>query len=204
MELITWTSFRHDGSRIEARVERDDFEEELRLARELKKDMDADITAKETEAVVRFPTPAGCSWEDIHVRVISNEAIEISARGVKKRYTFAELGFEDGRKGDIPDLQWPVLVDVLGRSAAIPTTGVQDPSKLGKLKKKVSIIRKRLCDVVGLADDPFERFVYRKGWNARFTTSDARLGEGLTTEERLRGGGKKQSDPFWPSDGDAS
>ena len=200
--LITLTSFRPDGSRVEARIEHDDVDEELRVARELKKEMDAHKTTNQIKAVVRFPTPEGCTWGDIHIRVISNEAIEISAKGARQRCNFAELGFKDGRKGDIPDQQWRLLVDALGKFGVIPTRGLHDSSKFGKLKKAVSIIRKRLRDVVGLPDDPFEPFVARKGWKARFMTSDARLGDGLTTEERLRGGGKKPSDPFWSSDGD--
>ena len=34
---------------------------------------------------------------------------EFEARDIRKTYTFAELGFKDHRKGDLPDTRWPIL-----------------------------------------------------------------------------------------------
>ena len=43
------------------------------------------------------------------IQFVSDDSVRILARGTNKTFTFSDLGFADGRKGDRPDMQWNLL-----------------------------------------------------------------------------------------------
>ena len=126
-----------------------------------------------------FDNPADLKWEEVVIRVFSNEAVEVLLRAQRKRFTFAELGFKDGRKGDVPNRLW-TLLHVMAEHQSIPAN-----SSAGDfVKKAVSDLRGRLKDLFEIDDDPFAPYRSGAGWVPKLTITDARQGEGLTAEER--------------------
>ncbi|MGD0827804.1 MAG: hypothetical protein ABSA09_06920 [Desulfobaccales bacterium] len=51
----------------------------------------------------------GTRWEDIEITLLSNEMVRIKTPAREERYTYAELGLSDKRKGDAPTLLWGLL-----------------------------------------------------------------------------------------------
>lgn len=82
-------------------------------------------------------------------------------------HRFAEAGFEDRRKGVVPDDGWVVLT-ALARLGGVLGTGDRLTTKPGDLKQKVSALRKRLRALVGIEADPFHPTGRGKAYRARF------------------------------------
>ncbi|RJP75715.1 MAG: hypothetical protein C4524_11510 [Candidatus Zixiibacteriota bacterium] len=125
----------------------------------------------------RFPSPPGLRWEEVVISFVSNDSIKIQAQGTSVRFTFAEIGFKDGRKGDLPDSLWIFFRDALAANGGeirwkTKLTGGQR----GKEKAKISELRRRLKMIIEISDDPF--FPYRKthAYKTKFTLIDARFG----------------------------
>ena len=59
----------------------------------------------------KFPFVDGTNWEDIRIEFDSAESLIISAKGVRKKYTFAEIGFKNDNTQK-PQLLWYILMDL--------------------------------------------------------------------------------------------
>ena len=57
-------------------------------------------------AIEQFSSIKDLRWEEVTFTVLSNESVRIKARNISKAYTFAELGFKDGRTPDKPTKVW--------------------------------------------------------------------------------------------------
>ncbi|RJQ74156.1 MAG: hypothetical protein C4519_17170 [Desulfobacteraceae bacterium] len=134
------------------------------------------ITAEQTPKSI-FPSPPDLRWEEVVISFVSNDSIRIQARGKSERFTFAEIGFKDGRKGDLPDSIWKFFRDGLAANGGeIHWKTKLDSTDKGKLKAIISKLRARLKSITGLKEDPF--FPYRRthGYNTKFTLIDSRYG----------------------------
>ena len=60
-------------------------------------------------AAKHFPTPAGASWTDVEIVLISPSEAEIQVGTVRGRYTFATAGLADKRDGKRPLREWRML-----------------------------------------------------------------------------------------------
>ena len=111
------------------------------------------------------------------MRFTENEVVEISVRDETDLYTYAEMGFKDGRTGG-PDLQWVVLRDAFARrSGEILVEDVGEEGFVDKLKHKITPIRKRLRYFFGLQDDPFDSYRARPhGYKTKFLISSSLYG----------------------------
>src|SRR5262249_19532987 len=140
---------------------------------------------------VTFPSPPDLGWEEVTIRFVSDTAVQIRAGDVSRDYTFAEAGFKDGRSAEKPDKLWLLLrvfarVDgeltreMLQKLAENPGRPPAPVKKLAEnigrapaaVKTAVKELRKRLCALVGIDDDPFHPYWKVKAYKVKFTLLD--------------------------------
>lgn len=129
---------------------------------------------------VRFPSFSGLRWEEVAMEFVSNDSIKVTARKRSKRYTFAELGFKDGRKGDLPDTVWGILRAIAKAGGSIDWDSKIEPEEKRRLKPAVAKIRKRLITFMRIKDDPFHPYRKQKAYMPKFALSDSRTSEPAT------------------------
>jgi hypothetical protein len=107
------------------------------------------------------------SWEEIEIRFLSEERVQIIAGSETTTLNYAEFGFEDGRS-EKPNLAWIALrsLATLGGTISQPNSG-QDWSSV---EKRMQEIRKVLRTHFSLSDDPLP-FVEDVGYRACFKIS---------------------------------
>ena len=47
-----------------------------------------------------IPVPEGTTWEDVSIRFVSDERVQVTAGSTTPTLNYVELGFEDTRKGE--------------------------------------------------------------------------------------------------------
>lgn len=136
---------------------------------------------KKEQTLTLFPTPTNTTWKQISIRFTSNDAAKIKAGDVTKKVTFAEMGFKDDRKGDMPDSLWGFLKNGFGKHNGEISFETEIPRKDRlRLKKNVQSIRKRLKTYFGIAEDPFESYRKVGAYRTKFQIADDSQGEGYT------------------------
>ena len=118
-----------------------------------------------------FQSMTDLRWDEIVIQFITPEAVKICARRVRARHTYAEMGFKDGKSRDAsPDSVWRILRDIFARAQGEVSweTDLSDADR-SKLKKVVSILRKRLQAFFGITDDdPFYSYKQKKMYKTKF------------------------------------
>lgn len=115
----------------------------------------------------RLPIPKNIFWEDVSIRFISDESVEIRAGtplGVKN---FIELGFKD-RRSDKPDYKWEALKLLAKNGGEISW---KDKSASLKWKPHIKTLRKRLRNYFDIQDDPFYSYRRSGGYKTKFSIS---------------------------------
>jgi hypothetical protein len=120
-----------------------------------------------TRTSAAFPTPPGTTWEQVEV-LVEERRVVVRVGDVSRSYGFTEAGFEDRRKRDMPDKAWLVLT-TFARFSGVLGTGDTLATKPGDLKKSVSNLRTRLCDLLGISTDPFAPVRKGQSYRTRFT-----------------------------------
>ena len=102
-----------------------------------------------------FPTPPGTAWQEVMVWV-TDLTVTIEAKGLRRDFTFVAAGFEEKRKGDVPDAIWALLKVFAMRGGVIPYDGTDlDHNTRMNLKQYVTELRKRLRAVIpNIGRDP--------------------------------------------------
>jgi len=119
---------------------------------------------------VVFPKIDDLHSSEVEIAFVSNESILIKARGQHRRFTFAEAGFKDRRKGDLPNSAWAALLDL----AESNTNSLGD--KHGGTKRLAYQIRRRIKTLVRMEDDPIPYDKKAKRYQLAFRLSDERNG----------------------------
>jgi hypothetical protein len=115
-----------------------------------------------------FPTPAGVTWQDVRLAVGEHQ-LQIDVRGKRKTFTFQEAGFEDRRRGAIPDRLWHLLRTFARCGGVIAfDTNRLDKSGRDNLKQNVSKLGKRLAALLLLEGSPFKNSRLSRRYEARF------------------------------------
>lgn len=122
-----------------------------------------------------FATPQGASWDEPRI-IVSDLDLEIEVRGKRDKFTFAEAGFEERRKGNVPDRLWRLLKIFALRGGIVPFDDPEltsDPSNKLKqnLKQNVRQLRQRLCSLLQIDGDPFKDARKTRRYEARFKIS---------------------------------
>ncbi len=160
---------------IVSEFEKEDREKAEKILKLSKKDKTKEVTKpplskpSSKEPLVKFPTPPGTRWEDVRIGIVSNDSIKITAKEVHKRFTYAEIGFKDGRKGDLPDKQWDVLKDFAEANGEISWGSKWTRPRL---QKRIQTIRKRLQAIMDINDDPFYPYQTTKSYKTKFKIED--------------------------------
>jgi hypothetical protein len=120
-----------------------------------------------------FPTPAGTTWEQVHLTV-EDHHVRVQVGEVVERFGFGEAGFEERRKTGVPDHAWRTLT-LLAQYSGTLGSGDRVTTKKGEVKQVVSVLRGRLKALLGIEADPFHATAKGQPYRARFTV---RLGSG--------------------------
>lgn len=131
----------------------------------------ASPAARPKTAAGTFPTPPGTTWEDVEV-VVEDLRLVVRVGNVARAFGFAEAGFEDRRKGNVPDEVWELL-RLLARLGGTLGTGDRLTTKTAELKQRVSVLRGRLRALLGLDADPFHPAGRGRAYRARFAVRSA-------------------------------
>ncbi len=117
---------------------------------------------------LRIEVPPGTKWENIQMRFLSRETVEITTPDSRRLCNFAELGFEDRRTSGAPNTAWVFLRQLaLAKDNEIKRP-VGEPAKV---EKAVQALRKRLKDLFGLGDDPLRPYRQVKHYAPKFKLS---------------------------------
>lgn len=102
-----------------------------------------------------YPTPAGVGWRDVTLSMTDTH-VTVEAKRRSIDYSFAEAGFEEKRKGQVPDAIWGLLQVFSMRGGMIPVSDdLLDHSTRTNLKQYVTELRKRLRALIPAIDgDP--------------------------------------------------
>jgi hypothetical protein len=103
-----------------------------------------------------FPTPSGAAWEDVRL-VVAQHGLRVEIGGRRRQFTFQEAGFEDRKRGGVPDGLWALLRVFALRGGVIPFDSPDLPAdERAKLKQKVSRLGKRLTALLNIDGRPFK------------------------------------------------
>ena len=117
---------------------------------------------------LRIEVPPGTKWENIEVRFLSDETVEITTPDSHRLCNFAELGFEDRRKSGAANTAWVFLRELARAKDNEIKRPVREPAKV---EKAVQALRKRLKDLFALGDDPFRPYRQVKHYAPTFKLS---------------------------------
>ena len=143
----------------------------------VERELSKEKVEKELEPIARFPSPKNLKWEEVNVTFVSNETLEIRARGIIKKYNFAQLGFQDSRKVDSPNTLWRLLKDYFASEyLEIAWERSNLPLDLMKnMQKRVSRLRKHLKEIMGIEEDPFSPYREVRAYSPKFSIRDQTL-----------------------------
>lgn len=100
-----------------------------------------------------YPLPADADWADVEIAFVSNDSLRISYKNsAPRRFTFAEIGFKDRRKGDLPDKNWECLRDILAPCKEVFCDW--RPEINPALQKRIQTINHKLRELTGLPQNP--------------------------------------------------
>jgi hypothetical protein len=87
---------------------------------------------------------------------VTDSTISIEAKRRRRDFSFAEAGFEEKRRGGVPDTIWALLKVFAMRGGVIPLDGAGlDHKTRTNLKQYVSVLRQRLRALIpGIDGDP--------------------------------------------------
>jgi hypothetical protein len=123
-----------------------------------------------TKGVGPLDIPEGLLWGDISMRFLDKECLDIRAGGKPLgAKNFAVLGFEN-KKNKSPDTIWFTLFALGENEGEITWKGRDRSGELSsKLKKNISILRKRLKDLFAISEDPFYPYIEKRAYKAKFS-----------------------------------
>jgi hypothetical protein len=115
-----------------------------------------------------FPTPPGATWEAVRL-VVSDHGLRVEVGDRRRDFTFQEAGFEDRKRGGVPDRLWTLLRVFARRGGAIPFDSPDlSQSERSNLKQNVSGLRKRLAALLNIKGGPFLDSRHARQYVARF------------------------------------
>ncbi len=102
--------------------------------------------------VVAAPQTYPLKWQDIEMRFLSEERVQIIKNGNPETHNYAELGFEDRRNGTA-SRAWQTLVSLAQNDGAIGLESIRGRER-ATVEKRVEEIRKKLRRHFPIDQDP--------------------------------------------------
>jgi hypothetical protein len=150
--------------------------------------------AKSPAPIKSFPTPKGATWENVYIRMADLQ-IRVEVLGKRKELTFQEAGFEEKRRGNVPDRLWTLLRQLAVHGGILPSDLRSLPKKVRtNLKQNVLKLGKRLNALFLIDGNPFQdttrenhcyatRFKIFAEEGLRFPTPEGLTWDGVSIEE---------------------
>ncbi len=110
----------------------------------------------------------GLSWDEITITLISFESIRIAARDFKQTYHFSELDMKDRRSSEKADSNWILLSLFAKKNGTVTYTDIDSTQKYSSPKKAVATLQNKLKQLIGLKDNPIDKYKRRVGYIAKF------------------------------------
>lgn len=121
---------------------------------------------------VTLSFPKGTQWKDISLVFLSKETVRITGPGFSKRFMYSELGFVDRRRGETPDSRWDTLRYLAKKGGILSWETAAASKQKNCIQAAISEIRRRLKQVTGLDEDPFEDYRTCKAYRTKFSIRD--------------------------------
>lgn len=131
------------------------------------------------KVIEKFPSPSGLKWTDVTITFISNDVLLVEARGIMRRYAPSDLGLRDRRAVavDRPTTRWGFLKTLATKGEISWTTTLDlDHEARLRLKAVIKDLRKILCQLMSLEDDPFQPYRRVKAYRPKFRLQDRTFG----------------------------
>lgn len=117
---------------------------------------------------VTIPAPSGTTWQEITIRIVNDERIEITYPGGTSPWTRKKLGFENKR------LLW-MLFELFAEGGG----QIKNTHEMRRVKANISNLRKHIKELFPSIDgDPIKRYSVNKGWSCNFNISSAEQQKG--------------------------
>ena len=113
-------------------------------------------------------------WDEVTFNIITNESIQITARGYKEEYSYQEIGFKDKRTSGKHSKLWGTLLAFGNMNGQIDWSSSDKVKDSKKLKKDVDRIGKKLILFTGISDKPFHTYNKSRGYQTKFRFIDKR------------------------------
>jgi len=115
-------------------------------------------------AVVRFNTPAGCSWGDIEIRFLDGHTVSVRAGDRREVFNYTQMGMAS-KKNAGPTVLWGLLQQLAENRG---TLAWRSAGADRRNPKRIERLGKALKAFFGLAEGPFHKYEKKTGWRAKF------------------------------------
>jgi len=126
------------------------------------------IKSSKSRFISPFTEIKGLRWQDIKIQFVDDETVEISARDVSAKYTYKEMGLEDGRSRNPskPDTEWKLLKWLADNNGQLSW---DDTSGIYSVKKRKQHLSRKLREFFCIADDPFYPYQEFRAYRLKLT-----------------------------------
>lgn len=114
--------------------------------------------------------PRPMRWEDIQIRFLSDDRVDVLISGQHTTYNSGEMGFVDGRTGS-PSRSWLILRFLAEQGSLSQARGLS--KNWAAFERQIGRVRKQLQEFFGLAANPLP-YVPRVGYKPLFQIGCAR------------------------------
>lgn len=123
-------------------------------------------------AMQSFPTPQGTIWSEVRLQV-SEHRVRVTAKSRSKDFSFQEAGFEERRRGGVPDRNWTLLRVIALRAGPLQADDAElDHKARTNLKQYMTELRKRLHALIpNVEGDPIPYHKEDRCYRPAFTIS---------------------------------
>ncbi len=117
------------------------------------------------EGITPIELPIGTRWEDITIRFLDGESVQIKAKELSIKRTYQNIGLVDHKSNLKPNKQWQFFSDLSKLHGKLTW---KDPKATLKVKKKKSLLSKALREYFQLKEDPFYPYKEVKAYKTKF------------------------------------
>jgi hypothetical protein len=110
----------------------------------------------------------GLQWEDITIILNSLDTVIIKALDHSNEYHYSQLDMSDKRKKGKADSSWKLLCLFAMGNGTVSYTDIEQTRNYSEPKKAISILQKKLKQIIGLQDNPIANYESNVGYKAKF------------------------------------
>ena len=116
--------------------------------------------------------PGITAWNQVTIRIVDEEHIEIQAGSHTERRHYAECGMSDARyKDPVPNADWVLLLDLAQQGGELCWQDrIASPAARAAMKR----LRSRLRELLHIDEDPIGEYRKHKKWHTKFILTDLR------------------------------